>query len=77
MHATKIYGYSLSQPLPYDETEMSPGLLEFHMNKLEEIINTPDDSDIGYFIEIGLINPDNIKEKTKNFPFGPEINFIP
>ena len=67
----------MSQPLPCDETEMSHGHLEIHMNKLEEILNTPDDSDIGYFIEIDLLYPDNIKEKTKNFPFGPEINFIP
>ena len=40
--------------------------------KLEDILNTPDDSDIGYFIEVGLKYPDNINEKTKNFPFAPE-----
>ena len=50
-----------------------PGL---YMNWLEEILNTPDDSDIGYFIEFDLRYPDNIKEKTKNFPFCPENKII-
>ena len=39
-------------------------------------MNTPDDSDIGYFIEADLRYPDNIKEKTKNFPFAPENKII-
>ena len=47
------------------------------MNKLEEILNTPHDSDFGYFVEVDLRYPVNIKEKTKNFPFCPEHNVIP
>ena len=39
------------------------------MNNIEKILNTPDDSDIGYFIEVNSKYPDNIKEKTKLFPF--------
>ena len=38
---------------------------------LEDILTTPDDSDVGYFIEVDLKAPDNIKEKTKQFPFAP------
>ena len=38
---------------------------------LETILDTPDDNEIGYFVEVDLIYPDNIKEKTKNFPFCP------
>ena len=38
---------------------------------LEDILNIPDDSDIGYFVEVDLKYPDTIK-KTKNFPFAPE-----
>ena len=45
--------------------------------KLEGILNNPDDSEIGYYIECDLKNPDNIKEKTKYFPFAPEIKFSP
>ena len=61
--ATNLYGHSMSKPLPYDE-------IKFDQNvKLEDIINTPNGSDIGYFIEVDLNYPDNIKEKTKHFPF--------
>ena len=61
-----LYGHSMSQPLPYDEIKFDKNV------KLEELLNTLDDSDIGYFIEVDLTYPDNIKEKTKNFPFAPE-----
>ena len=39
--ANNLYGHSMSQPLPFDE-------LKFDNNvKLEDILNTPDDSNIG------------------------------
>ena len=74
--ANNLYGHSMSQPLHYDEIEMWHGHPDLYMNWLEEILNTPDDSDIGYFIEVGLRYPDNIKEKTKNFPLCPENKII-
>ena len=46
------------------------------MKKIEEDLNTPDDSDIGYFFEVDLRHPDIIKEKTKIFPFAPENQII-
>ena len=64
--ATNLYGHSMSQSLPYDEIKFNNDV------ELEDILNTPDDSDIGYLIEVDLKYPDNIKEKTKNFPFCPE-----
>ena len=76
MDATNLYGYSMIQPLPYDEIEMWHGDPDLYMNWLEEMLNTPDDSDIGYFIEVDLRYPDNIKEKTRNFPFCPENKLI-
>ena len=63
--ANNLYGHSMSQYLPYDEIKFNNTV------KLEDILNTPDDSDIGYFIEVDLTYPDNRKEKTKNFPFAP------
>ena len=63
--ANNLYGHSMSQMLPYDEIKFDTNV------KLEDILNTPDDSDDGYFIEVGLKYPDNKKEKTKNFPFAP------
>ena len=70
MDYTNLYGHSMSQPLPYNEIEFDKNV------KLEEILNTLDDNDIGYFIEVDLTYPDNIKEKTKNYPFAPENNII-
>ena len=77
MDATKLYGHSMSHLLPYDEIEMWHGHPDLYMDELEEVLNTPDDSDIGYFIEVDLRYPDNRKEKTKKFPFCPENKGIP
>ena len=56
----------MSEYLPYDE-------IKFENNvKLEAILNTPDDNDIGYFIEVDLKYLDNVKEKIEIFPFAPE-----
>ena len=63
--ATNLYGHSMSEMLPYDEIKFEKDIC------LEEILNTPDDSEIGYFLEVDLKYPDNIKEKTKNFAFAP------
>ena len=63
--ANILYGHSMSQPLPFDETKIDKSI------KLEDILNTPADTDIGYFVEVDLKYSDNIEEKTKNFPFAP------
>ena len=44
--ANNLYGHSMSQSLPYDEIKFDKNV------KLEDILNTPDDSDIGYFVEV-------------------------
>ena len=64
--ANNLYGHSMSEPLPYDEIKFDNNV------KLEDILNSPDDNDIGYFVEVDLKYPDNLKEKTKNFPFCQE-----
>ena len=77
--ATKLYGHSMSQLLPFDKIEMwyaYPAYPDLYMDKIEEILNTPDDSDIGYFVEVDLKYLDNTNQKTKNFPFCPEIEVI-
>ena len=43
MGATILYGHSLIQPLPYDIIEMWHGHPDLYINKLEEILNTPND----------------------------------
>ena len=61
--ANNLYGHSMSQYLPDDEIQFDNTV------NLEDIINTPDDNDIGYFVEVDLKYLDNIKQKTKHFPF--------
>ena len=77
MDATNLYGHSMSQLLSFDEIEMWHGDPDKYWIWLDEVLNTPDDADFGYFLEVDLKYPGNIKEKTKNFPFCPgnkEIN---
>ena len=38
----------MSQPLPFDEIKFDKNV------KLEDMFNTNDDSDIGYFVEVDL-----------------------
>ena len=76
MDATNLYGHYMIQFLPYDEIEMWHGDPDKYWNWLDEILNTPDDADIGYFLEIDLKYTDDIKEKTRNFPFCPENKII-
>ena len=70
--ANNLYGFGMSQPLPYDDFKF-----ETENVCLEEILNTPDNSDIGYFLEVDLEYPHNIGQKTKHFPFCPENKSIP
>ena len=72
--ATNLFGCSMIQILHYDENEMWHGDPNLYMKKLEEISITSDDSDIGYFIEVDLRYPDNIK-KAKNIPFCPKRSY--
>ena len=65
IYANDLYGWAMSQYLPYE--------IKFDRNvKIEDILNTPDKSDVGYFVEVDIKYPDNKKEKTKFFPFAPE-----
>ena len=59
--ATNLYGHSMSQMLPYDEIEMGHGAPDKYWNWLDENLKTPDGADIGYFVEVDLKYPNNIK----------------
>ena len=61
--ASNLYGQSMSEPLPYGEINFGNNV------KLEGILSTPDDSDVGHFIENDWNFSDIIKEKTNHFPF--------
>ena len=55
----------MSQMLPYDEIKFEKKFC------LEKILNTPDDSDSSYFLEVDSRYSDDIKEKTRHFRFCP------
>ena len=50
-----LIGWAMSEYLHYDEIKCDRNV------KLEDILNTPGTSDIGYFIEVDLKYPDDIK----------------
>ena len=64
--ANNFYGHSMAQSLPYDEIKCG------YNGKLEDILKTPDDSDIVHLVETDLKYSIEIKENSKNFPFCPE-----
>ena len=64
--ADNLHGWAMSESLRYDEIKIDRNV------KLEEFLNTPDDSDIGYFVEADLKYPDNKNYETTKFPFAPE-----
>ena len=47
----------MSEYLPYDEIKFDTNV------ELEDILKTSDDSDNGYFVEVYLKHPDNIKKQ--------------
>ena len=54
LDATNLCDHSMSQVLAYDEIEKCHGHPDIYMNKLEDLIITPDDSDISYLVEVNL-----------------------
>ena len=43
---------SMSQMLHYDDIEMWHGYPDLYINKVDGILNTPNDNDNGYFVEV-------------------------
>ena len=54
------------ESLAYDEIKVDKNV------EIEYILNTSDVSNVGFFVEVDLKYPDELKEKTKNFSFAPE-----
>ena len=75
--ANNLYGWAMSQYLPTGDFKKIKLCFEYDsvlMNEIkEDIFNTPDDNEYGYFVECNLEYPAEIEEKTKNFPFCPYL----
>jgi hypothetical protein len=65
--ANNLYGWAMSQPLPYDNIKLNADDIY-----IEDILKTPDDAEIGYIIECDLEFPIEIHDKLKEFPPCPE-----
>ena len=76
MAATILYGHSMSQMLPYDKIEMWHGHPYLYMNWLEEILITPDDNEVGYFLEVDMKYLDNIEKKQRISHFAQRIRKV-
>ena len=70
-----LYGLAMFQHLPIGIFQIyeNNSITESFVNK---VLNTHDCRDIGYVLTVDLIYPDNIKHKSKNFPFYPENKII-
>lgn len=73
LDANNLYGWSMMQYLPLNDfqwcerTDFTP----------EEIMNMPDDSDIGYIFEVDLSYPEHLHDLHKDYPFCAEKMNVP
>lgn len=67
-----LYGHALSAKLPYSEfTWLSEQEISL-LSQPNYLLNMDVDGDFGYLLEVDLIYPQEIHDKTKDFPFAPE-----
>ena len=62
--AYNLYGYAMMQKLPYKG-------FEYYSTSLDEILNTPDDSDHGYYIICDNNYTNSCKDRTKQLAVMP------
>ena len=60
----------MSQTLPFDEINFD------EIVRLKDLLNNPDNSDIGYLLAVDLRYLYNIRNETKHFPLAPENKII-
>lgn len=66
LDANNLYGWAMSQPLPYDEVKINTEAT------IEQILKTEGDDENGYIVECDLHFPREIHENLKQFPPAPE-----
>src|SRR5271156_2479150 len=71
--ANNLYGISMSQAIAYGGFQWwSQWQISTYNNNIQaatnEILNAPDHSEYGYYFQIDVHYPDNIKEHARNFP---------
>ena len=66
-----LYGWAMSEYLPYGEFGWLENIDEFDINSISE------KSDTGYFLEVDLEYPDELHELHNDYPLAPEKIDIP
>ena len=61
-----LYGWAMSEYLPYEEFQWLENIDEFDINSINE------KSDTGYFLEVDLEYPDELHELHNDYPLAPE-----
>jgi hypothetical protein len=68
--ANNLYGHSMSEPLPYGDLKIYTKIT------IEEVLETVDDADIGYTVEVDISFPEKIHGSLNQYIPLPE-NIIP
>ena len=72
MDANNLYGYAMMQKLPYKDFEfITTTTLDPPSGFLDVILNTPDDSDHGYYIVCDIDYTNECKERTEQLALMP------
>jgi hypothetical protein len=66
LDANNLYGWAMVQALPYKDIKFA------NNTKLETILNTADDAETGYMVEVDLSFPKSIHKRLKQMPPCPE-----
>ena len=66
LDANSLYPSAMVQPLPHSDIKFVDDIT------LEKILNTPDDSEIGYMVECDIEFPEELHDKFRQFPPAPE-----
>ena len=68
--ANNLYGWAMSEALPYKDLKFDTD------TTLEQILETDDNNETGYILEVDLTFPKEIHEQLKEFPVCPENTII-
>lgn len=67
LDANNLYGWAMSESLPYDDVTIINNV------KIEDVLTTTDDNDIGYIIELDFESLNEIHDKLNEYQPAPEI----
>ena len=73
LDANNLYGWAMSQPLPFGDYKYEKNVDIFTKNY---IMNLKDDSDRGYFLNVDLEYPQTLHDLHNDYPLAPERKIV-